>query len=227
MTAMSKVLQQNISPAQTQLAAAGEPLPQTARVLARAGRDVVIALAGGSADARVAFSCLVQPEPDDVVAVREAAGLIYIVAILERASAAPTCLLAQGDLSIVSAQGDISLTAARHVQLGAAENVQITACEIGLHAGVARFVLDELQQIGKRAVYYVGQIRSVTDILENFAGHILTRARNITRFVEESDQLRAGDVDHRAEGTLQLQARTAFITADKLVRMDAEQIHMG
>ena len=92
---------------------------------------------------------------------------------------------------------------------------------------MARFVLDELLQVGRRANWYVAKLRSVGEMVETFAEHVLTRAKRSSRFIEESDQLRAGDIDHRAEGTLQLHAETAFITADTVVRVDAEQIHMG
>jgi len=53
------------------------------------------------------------------------------------------------------------------------------------------------------------------------------RVQRSTRFVEESDQIRAGDIDHRAESTLQMRAETMLMTADVVVRVDADQIHMG
>jgi hypothetical protein len=88
-------------------------------------------------------------------------------------------------------------------------------------------VLDELLQIGRKAHWYVAKIRSVGEVFETFAGHLLCRARRSSRFVEGSDQLRAGDIDHRADGTLQMRAETMFMTADTVVRVDADQIHMG
>ena len=87
--------------------------------------------------------------------------------------------------------------------------------------------MDEFLQVGRKIAWHVAKIRSVGEILETFADHVLTRAKRGSRYIEETDQLRAGDIDHRAEGTLQLNARTAFVTADKVVRMDADQIHMG
>ena len=88
-------------------------------------------------------------------------------------------------------------------------------------------MLDELLQIGRRVSWYVSKIRSMGEMVETFADHVLTRAKRSSRFIEESDQMRAGDIDHRAEGTLQLHAEVAFITADTVVRVDADQIHMG
>ena len=198
-----------------------------AQLIARGGRDARIARDGVIRTARIAFGCLVQPEPGDRVLTSVADGAIWIVSVLERRSDAPPRLWAEGDLEIVTARGDISLTAARTVDIGAGTDIRAAAPEIDLHAGLARFVLDELVQVGRRMSWYVSQLRSVGEMVETFADHVLTRAKRASRFIEESDQMRAGDIDHRAEGTLQLHAEVAFVTAETVVRIDAEQIHMG
>ncbi len=199
----------------------------SAVLLARDGRAARIACDGTVCAARIAFGCLIQPEPGDRVLTGLADGTIWIVSVLDRQSDAPPRLWAEGDIAIVSARGDISLTAAQAVNVDAGARARIAAPEIDLHAGIAQFVLDELLQVGRRANLYVAKIRSVGEMVETFAEHVLTRAKRGSRFIEESDQLRAGDIDHRAEGNLQLRAETAFITADTVVRVDADQIHMG
>jgi hypothetical protein len=191
------------------------------------GRNARIEHLGRESDARISFGCLVRPEPGDRVLAVAADGATWVVSILERCSDAPPCLWADGDIAIVAARGDISLTAGQTVNVDAGVRARVAAAEIDLHAGIARFVLDELLQIGRRANLYVAKIRSVGEMVETFAEHVLTRAKRGSRFIEESDHVRAGDIDHRAEGNLQLMAKTAFITADTVVRVDAEQIHMG
>jgi hypothetical protein len=205
----------------------GAPNSVSATLIKRDGRNAQIECEGHVVAARIAFGCLVQPEPGDRVLTSVAEGAIWIVAVLERSSDVPARLSAEGDFAIVSVRGNVSLTGAQGVRLDAGDTVQIAAPEIDLHTGVARFVLDELVQIGRQASLYVTKIRSVGEIFETFAEHVLTRAKRGTRFVEESDQMRAGSIDHRAAGTLQLNAETAFITAGTVVRVDADQIHMG
>lgn len=196
-------------------------------VIACEGREARITRDGTVHAARIAFGCLVQPEPGDRVLTSMADGTIWVLSVLDRRSDAPPRLWAEGDLGIVSAGGDISLIAARAVDIGAGTQARVAAPEIDLHAGVARFVLDELTQLGRRINCYVTNLRSIGEVVETFAEHVLIRAKRSSRFIEESDQMRAGDIDHRADGTLQLQAEVAFITADIVVRVDAEQIHMG
>ncbi len=203
------------------------PAVASAVLTARNGRHAEIVRNGCISEARIAFGCVVQPEPGDRVLIAVTDGTIWVTSVLERCSDAPMRLWAEGDVTLVSMQGDISLLAARSLNLDAGERARVAAAEIDLHAGVARFVLDELVQVGRRASLLVGKIRQVGELVETFAEHVLTRTRRSSRFVEDSDQLRAGDVDHRAEGTLQMRARTMLMTADTVVRVDAEQIHMG
>jgi hypothetical protein len=230
MTAMPIVAPRDTASETVSRAAALAPLAPPAGatiVLTRNDRDARIERDGAIIAATVAFGCLVQPEPGDRVLTGTDGDTTWIVSVLERPSGAPVRLFAEGDIAITSARGTIALLAAKEVTVDAGARARVSAPEIDLHAGVARFVLDELLQIGRRANLYVAKIRSVGEMVETFAEHVLTRAKRGTRFIEESDQLRAGDIDHRAEATLQLRAESAFITADTVVRMDADQIHMG
>jgi hypothetical protein len=210
---------------QSRLSFAGAP--SSATVVWREGRSALLERCGEAVAARVAFGCVVQPEPGDLVLACEADGETWVAAVLDRPSDAPMRLWAEGDVSLVSARGDVSLAAAGAVALDAGERVRAAAPQIELHAAIGRLVIDELTQVGRRASLYVGRLRTVAETVETFAGHALARVRRSSRFVEESDQLRAGDVDHRAAGNMQLRARTAFVTAETVVRIDAEQIHMG
>lgn len=196
-------------------------------IIARSGRDVHIARDGRIGEARVAFGCVVEPEPGDRVLTSMADGTTWVTAVLERSSQASMRLCADGDVSIVSMRGNVSLMAAQSLNLDAGKHARLAAAEIDLHATVARFVLDELLQFGRRASLLVGKIRYVSEIIETFAEHVLTRVQRSTRFVEESDHILAGDIDHRAESTLQMRARTMLMTADVVARIDADQIHMG
>jgi hypothetical protein len=193
----------------------------------RDGRQARITCDGAVRTACIAFGCMIQPEPGDRVLTSQADGTIWVVSVLERRSDASPRLWFEGDLSIVSARGDISLTAGRKVDISAGTSILAAAPELDMHAGMARFMLDELVQISRKVSWYVSKLRSMGEVVETFADHVLTRVKRSSRFIEESDQMRAGSIDHRAEGTLHLHAEVAFVTADTVVRVDADQIHMG
>jgi hypothetical protein len=202
-------------------------LDASAKLVARNGRDAQIAQNDYIRSARIAFGCIVQPEPGDQVLISVADGTIWIISVLERNSTAPTRLCAQGDVELISTSGEVTVIAAGALHLTSGTQARLAAPDIALHAGCARFVLDELVQIGRSASVFIGKLRFVSDLIETFAEHALTRVKRSSRFVEESDQLRADNVDYRAEGVMQMRAETMLMTADTVVRVDAEQIHMG
>lgn len=73
----------------------------------------------------------------------------------------------------------------------------------------------------------VGAVSLVAEAIESFVTRLLSRAKRSYRFVEETDQLRAGNIDQRATGHLNLRGETAVMHAGVLVKIDAAQIHMG
>ena len=154
-----------------------EPPDHTAMVVARNGRDVRIERGGHISTARVAFGCIVQPEPGDRVLTAIADGTIWVTAVLERPSDAPCVCGPRATLSICSLRGNVSVPPPKSFTVDAAQRVRLAAPEIDLHAGIARFVLDELVQVGRRASLLVGKIRCVGEMVETFADHVLTRAK--------------------------------------------------
>lgn len=199
---------------------------RTAIVVSRQGRDIKVMSQDWTHDARAAFSCLVAPEPGDLVMIAEADGVQWVLAVLERISAAPLLLLAERDLTIASA-GTMRLAASGEVALDAGTTMRVSGREVEVHASVLRSVAGEILHVGQRITSHVTTYRLVADLIESFAEHVLQRARRSTRIVEQTDHLRSADIDHGATGTVQIQARQAFISADTVVRIDAAQIHMG
>ena len=203
------------------------PAPdRTAIVLSRQGRNVQVMSQEWPRDARVALSCLMAPEPGDLVLMAEADGTAWVLAVLERHSTAPILLLAERDLTITSS-GTMRLVAAADVALDAGAAARVSGHEVEIHASVLRSVTEEILHVGKRITSHITTHRMVAELIESFAEHVLQRARRSTRIVEQTDHLRSSDIDHAATGTVQIQARQAFISADTVVRIDAAQIHMG
>jgi hypothetical protein len=146
--------------------------------------------------------------------------------VLERHTTAPLLLLAERDMTIAAA-GTLRLAAASDVAIDAGTTARISGHEVEIHASVLRSVAEEILHVGKRITSHVTTHRMVAELIESFAEHVLQRARRSTRIVEQTDHLRSGDIDHAATGTVQIQAKQAFISADTVVRIDAAQIHMG
>lgn len=200
------------------------PAPRGAGVLAREGD--VLRLACGT-EARAALSCLVAPEPGDIVLVTEAGGTAYVLAVLERRQAHPLRLLAAGDVEIGTTGGRLRLRGEGGVEIATPGRFSATAEEMVLAGRSARFTFADIAGSVKRMTAECGAVKLVADALERVVGRLLTRARNSYRFVEEGEHLRAGSIDHAAQGTLHVRAEHAVIKAGSIVKVDGGQIQLG
>lgn len=182
----------------------------TATVLARDTGGLVVMRDGLPTTARRALSCLVEPEPGDRVLL---GGLLtdpYVLAVLERTGDAPLRLAIAGDAEL-AAGGTLSLRAKALVM--AADRGQLAIRDVTLS--------------GATAEARFGTVTLVAEAIETLATRLLTRLKRSFRFVEETEQLRAHDIDHRAAGHLHLRGQTAVMQAGTLVKVDSRQIHMG
>lgn len=191
------------------------PLPATtetsmAEVLAKEGGLIILSREGERVTACRAVSCLVEPEPGDLVLFGGAASRLYVLAVLERAGGAPVCLAVAGDMEI-AAGGRLALRS---------ESLDVAATTGAVTVGA-------LSLAGGKVSARFGAMTLVADAIESLVTRLMTRAKRSYRFVEESEQLRAADIDYRAEGHLHLRGETSTVQARVLVKMDANQIHMG
>ncbi len=169
--------------------------------------------------ARIAASCLLQPEIDDLVLAADVNGTVWVLAVLERAAADPAELHAPTGLRVTAPGGAISLEAGR-VKVRAGETIMMEAPQ-------AHSLIGELTHTGGQVTAHVKLWRHFGEIVETIVGRMIARASQSFRFVEGLDQLRSQDIDHRASGSLSLHADSSFITAEAVVKLDANQIHMG
>ena len=200
----------------------------TAEVLLRAGENLLLVEAGASRlQARCALSCLIEPEPGDLVLLGGDAERPFILAVLERRGGAPLRLMLSGDARIEAAGGTLSLAGEEGVALSSPKRIDVSAQEVSVIGRTARFVIDEVAHVGRSVSAHVGRLKVVGEMLETAMDRIMTRARHSFRLVEGTDHLRSGEIDHRAQGSLHLHATNTIVSASTVAKVDAGQIHLG
>jgi hypothetical protein len=159
-----------------------------------------------------AASCLLQPSPGDTVLV---AGphrdQLYLIAVVTQADASQSRIVTDGDLTISSRQGRIALDAPT----------------LTLQAQKARLDIADMDYRGAEVRVTTLVARFVGRTLETVLDRLSVLTRSSFRLTEEVEQVRAGQIDMQASETLRLHAKNTLVTSKALVKVDAEQIHMG
>ena len=175
------------------------------------GREAVqyfVADGNGLVRALRAASCLIDPQPGDRVLVSVAQGEAYILAVLN--GAAETRIDVAGTLTIASGTG-LSLEAPR----------------ISTKAEEAEYRFARLSVTSLRLDSTLEIAKLTAERLHTMATDILAEIGNSVRRVAGLDHVSAGQIDQRAKDTASLHGRFTSVTADKDVRIDGDQIHMG
>lgn len=166
-----------------------------------------------------ARSCLVQPLIGDLVALSETGEqAAYITAILERTGEEPLTLKLPPGTVIHAEDGALELRA---------DTLALRSRALSIESDQAHLNVEQVVGVGQRASWSFGAVKFTAELMETFAERVLQFSRWSQRLVDGPDQVRARQVDYRAEQTMQLQAQVMIANADKLFKADSDQIHLG
>jgi hypothetical protein len=210
--------------------------PAPGRVIEEVGRVValgddgtaVVRTASGERPAERAVSCLIAPEVGDLVLVARSPGDgAFVLAVLRRDHSARTRVVIDGDLDLDLASGRLRVAAQEGVEILAARDVSIAAGALHVTAEEGNVVLRGLSFLGDVVRAEVDAVKVLASRFEAVLERVSQRVQRSYRTVAETDHVRAQRIDYTAEKTASLHGAHTLVTADELVKVDAEQIHMG
>jgi hypothetical protein len=189
--------------------------------------ELMVQTASGRFSASCAVSCLLAPELDDEVLVAvPTSGPLWVLAVLARPTEAPLRLRLDTDASVECA-GQLSLFAVDKLELRSPKEVQTTATRVSTVAVDATVATENLSIVARVVEANTEKIKGVLGMVDTVLERLSQRVKRSYRFVEEIDMTRAKEIDIRAEDTVHFRGRNAFMSAEDLVKMQAQQIHLG
>ncbi|MCA9621990.1 MAG: DUF3540 domain-containing protein [Myxococcales bacterium] len=182
----------------------------------------------GSYAARRAVSCLVAPLPGDLVLVaRPEAEHCYILAVLERPEeGAAVVLESDGDLTI-RPRGRMAVAAQEGVTIASGKDLSVASASVDVKTVDASVSAQRLGVVGRFLHSEIDRVKTVAGVIDEVAERISQRVKRLYRHVEDFEQLRADKVDYVANKTMSLRGQNTLMTAEELVKVDGEQIHLG
>jgi hypothetical protein len=204
-------------------------IQETGRVLALLEDGTLrVRTTSGEHVARRAVSCLVAAQVDDVVLLaRTPHEGGFVLAVLRREGEAATTIAVQGDLDVRLPSGRLSFAAQEGVDIRSARDVDITSSSVRVTAAEGHVVLQGLSFIGDAVRAEIDRIKLVAHSFDSVLERFSQKVQRSYRTVTETDQVRAERLDYSAEKTVRVHGEHTMVTADELVKLDAEQIHLG
>ncbi|MET1410826.1 DUF3540 domain-containing protein [Roseibium sp. HPY-6] len=175
--------------------------------------------------ARRAVSCLLDPEPGDVVALLETREGLFITDVLLRTGSASGEITLNARAEDGTAR-DLKL-AAGNLRLEAGGKVEVSGKSMALRFDTILMTANQVAMVGRKLMTSMQDI--VTSARKQMASFDTSsfRARNRIDRIEETDQLRAGNIQTQAEKVVLTKAGSALTVAKEDVRLDGKRISMG
>ena len=159
---------------------------------------------------RRAASCVIAPQAGDTALIASVGNQLWLLTVLERANPQSAELSVPGDLHIRSA-GELTLSG---------EALCVSAQQGDCH-------ISEMKYSGDKLSAWVSLSRIVGKRAESVWQTVTQISHNLLRTTRQTEQVRAGQLDMKAEDYARLHAHNTVITSKAITKVDSEQIHMG
>lgn len=209
-------------------APSAQEVRQSYAVVESVGTEIVVTVGDRRISTIRAASCLLEPRVSDqvLVAISER-GPSFVLSVLVQASAAPSVLSTEGDLTLRSNAGKVSVVGAEGVNLTSGTEVSVSAPELNVRALSTTFFSESLSYLGRKLDAEVERLKVAAQTVDRVFDRVSERVKRSYRTVEEVEHVKARELDVVVEGNASLHAENTLVSADKLVKLDGEQVHLG
>lgn len=192
-----------------------------AAYLVRVGAELV--------SARRAKGCLLEPETGDTVLVArsEHHGSFVLSVLIGKEDGGESVLAVDGDLTLRSNGGRVEIVGGEGVSVTSGGEVAVNAPSVAARTMSAALFADTLSYFGRKVEAQVDTVRLLGQTLESVIDHVSSRVKHSFRTVDELERVKARELHVNVESTLNLHGKNTLLTAEKVVKLDGEQISIG
>lgn len=173
--------------------------------------SVQVLIAGRRWCCQRAASCLLLPEPGDLVLVHSSGMQLWLLAVLIRdCPTQPAQIHCEGELQIQATQA-----------------ISLNSPQFNLTAGKGDCHVEEMKYSGKSLSAWISVSRFIGKRCESVWESLSQVSHRLMRRTIETEQVRAGQLDIKTSDFTRLHAPATFISSETLTRVDGKQIHIG
>ncbi len=199
-------------------------------ILERSEKSFTVRTDSGDWTAEKAFSCVVQPEKGDYVLLSiDDASHCFVLAVLQRNPDLPPGqdIVFEGPARIHVVNGDLALTSDQGMTLAAEEDILCASDQIEVQALRGEIQIGTLTFLGRAVRSQVDRVVSVAKSVERTCEELVQRMKSSLRYVDGHDESQSRSSRQLVEETLTVQSKNSYHLTEEVVKIDAEQIHLG
>jgi hypothetical protein len=205
-----------------------EVLLEYGRVTGSEGRFFTVETGSAKLKATKSVSCLVEPVTGDTVLISVApSGRCYVLGILEREDIGPASVVFEGDVEFKAKEGRFRVAAQEGIDLVSAKDTVLVSPELSINSVQADVSIQQLSFFGTFLEGQIERIKLIGEACDSIFERVSQRVKRCYRWVDELDQLKAGQLNYLVKKLMSLRGKYSVLTAEEDVRIDGDKILMG
>jgi len=205
-----------------------EPAVQNAWVVSISGKEAVVRISGITQQAKVAFSCMIQPIPEDLVlCVQNETGAYFILGIIERPGDQNMTLSFPADVTMLAKEGALSMVSGKSMTLASGGQLNCFS-EKAVHKSREALVdFDQLTARGTNLAANFTSIFVISRMINTLVRQVIEKVKSYIRHTEDYDQVKAGQMTRNVDGLYSMDSKNTVMVSRKDTKIDGEHIFMG
>jgi len=200
---------------------------RTGRVESVISGDIRISVSGDILMAKKAFSCIIAPEPGDIVLyTADETGKAYVLGIIERPNHQTATLAFPSHTRIDVSRGSLNIHAGGHVTL-CADELNCLSDRAVHKSREAVVAYDRITATGTEIQASFKTVRLISHLINSIAKQVIHIFQGYIRNTENTDMVKAGRMTRCAKGLYALDSEQTVMKSKKNTIIDGEKILMG
>ena len=199
----------------------------TGTIVSVTGDDMCVQIQDDTFSAKKAFSCLIDPEPDDIVICSSQTNdRVYILGILERKGDSRANLSFPADACIEAKKGNLNIQTSNHLTL-ASDQLNCLSKNVIHKSQEAMISYEHLTASGEEVQAGFKTVRVVSNLINTMARQMINSFKGYIRKTEGSDIVKTGQMTRQIDGLYALDSKHTFMKSKKVTKIDGDKILMG
>jgi hypothetical protein len=196
-------------------------------VLSGKNEDFIVDLSGKKSNAKKTFSCLIEPEINDVVlCIKDTENKVYILSILKRPENKKTNISFASDTQITCQLGNLNITSNENLSF-ASKDIGIISKSIVHKSSEAIISYENITASGNEINAAYKTVRLISELINTMAKQVIDKFKGYIRNTEENDMVNCGQMTRKAKGLYCLDSDHTIMNSKKTTKIDGDKILMG